>query len=86
MWQGKGVSPVSFGADVARQGVSPASRGADEARQGGEPGWMEPVAAAYRLQAVAKPSWALNGAKEGADRGESHSSSLGTALQPYLCT
>ena len=38
---------------------------------------MEPVAAAYLLQAVA-PAWALNGAKEGADRGESHSSSLGS--------
>jgi hypothetical protein len=47
---------------------------------------IEPLAAACRLQAVAKPAWALNGAKEGADRGESHSSSLGTALQPYLCT
>ncbi len=38
------------------------------------------------VQAVAKPAWALSGAKEGADRGERHSSSLGTALQPYLCT
>ncbi len=51
--------------------------------KGVSPGLIEPVAAAYRLQAVAKPAWALSGAKEGADRGESHSRSLGTARQPW---
>ncbi len=82
----QGVSPVSFGGDVG--GVSPASRGADEARQGDEPRMDGAVGCGLptAVQAVAKPAWALNGAKEGADRGESHSSSLGTALQPYLCT